>query len=223
MAENAEEQYGTPVSVGEDDWFDQWLETGTVAQRSVPIYGRPDLFARYEDLQRQLDVALQVEKAGERSLSEDGSSSIIERMEALYEQWQASKSVWFIRALRSDEIDAIRDECGFPDEPEEPGKDASEEAKAEHAAAQKAYETQARAADSKANTLMVSRALVKIENSAGETVREHITPEQVERMREKLGETQILRLVGAAMVAATQETSIPVPFSLRSSKSDRDS
>lgn len=213
MAENAEDQYGTPVTVGEDDWFDQWLETGTVAQRSVPVYGRPDLFARYEDLARQLEVAEQVEQAGEKSLADSKATDILDQMEALYEQWQASKSVWFIRALRQDEIDAVRDECAFPaDLPEK----ATDEEK-------RAHERQSNEAQTRANLLLVSRALVKVENPAGETVREHITPEQVGRLREKLGDTQVLRLVGAAMVAATQETTIPVPFSRRNSKSDRDS
>ena len=36
----------SPVPAG-DDWFDSWLSTGTVAQRSVDIYGQPDLLAEY--------------------------------------------------------------------------------------------------------------------------------------------------------------------------------
>ena len=39
----------TAVPAG-DDWFDSWLETGTVSQRSVDVYGRPDLYAQYENL-----------------------------------------------------------------------------------------------------------------------------------------------------------------------------
>ena len=68
---------------------------------------------------------------------------------------------------------------------------------------------------------MVSRALVKIENNDGVVVRESITPEQVGALRSKLGEQQVLRLVAAAMVASTQEVSIPVPLSRASSKGDR--
>jgi hypothetical protein len=83
------------------------------------------------------------------------------------------------------------------------------------------YEREAEAANTRANQIFVARSLVKIENSLGEVVRESITPEQVKVMREKLGDQQILRLVAAAMVAATQEVSIPVPFSQSSSKSDR--
>ena len=68
---------------------------------------------------------------------------------------------------------------------------------------------------------MVSRALVKIENNDGVVVRESITPEQVGALRSKLGEQQVLRLVAAAMVASTQEVSIPVPLSRANSKGDR--
>ena len=45
MADNILED-SSAVPAG-DDWFDTWLETGAVAQRSVNIYGRPDLFAKY--------------------------------------------------------------------------------------------------------------------------------------------------------------------------------
>lgn len=202
------------VPVG-DDWFDQWLETGTVAQRSVPIYGRPDLFAKYEDLERRRQIAAEVDQE-ERSLGDSSLADIDEEINALYKQWQESKTVWYIRALQPDEIDQARDEVNFPDEPKpaEGEKELSAEARRE-------YEREAEAANTRANQIFVARSLVKIENSRGEVVRESITPEQVKVMREKLGDQQILRLVAAAMVAATQEVSIPVPFSQSSSKSDR--
>ena len=202
------------VPVG-DDWFDQWLETGTVAQRSVPIYGRPDLFAKYEDLERRRAVAAEVDEE-ERSLGDSSLADIDEEIAALYKQWQDSKTVWYIRALQPDEIDAARDEVNFPDEPK-----PAEGEKEVSAEARKEYEREAEAANTRANQILVSRSLVKIENNDGRVVQERITPEQVAVMRAKLGDQQILRLVAAAMVAATQETSIPVPFSRGSSKNDR--
>lgn len=202
------------VPVG-DDWFDQWLETGTVAQRSVPIYGRPDLFAKYEDLERRRQIAAEVDQE-ERSLGDSSLADIDEEINALYKQWQESKTVWYIRALQPDEIDAARDEVNFPEEPKP--ADGEKEITAE---VRREYEREAEAANTRANQILVSRSLVKIENNDGRVVQERITPEQVAVMRSKLGDQQILRLVAAAMVAATQETSIPVPFSRGSSKSDR--
>lgn len=214
MADFTEIPASDAVPVG-DDWFDQWLETGTVAQRSVNVYGRPDLFAKYEDLERRRAVAAEVEDE-EKSLGDSTLADLDEEISNLYKQWQDSKTTWYIRALQPEEINAVRDECNFPDEPK-PGKDE----KAVDPAVRREYEREADEANTRANQLMVSRALVKIENNAGDTVRESITSEQVGAMRSKLGDQQILRLVAAAMVAATQEVSIPVPFSRSSSKSDR--
>lgn len=203
---------GDAVPAGEG-WFDQWLNTGTVAQRSVEIYGRPDLFAEFESLERQLSVAKEIEESGDKVLGDTGVETIEKKMEDLYTEWQKSKTTWFIRALTSSEIEQIRDDCGFPDEPED---EADKEA-------QKAYERDTERANTQANHEMVSRALVKVQNPAGETVKESITPGEVEQMHARLGDTQILRLVAAAMVAMTQEVSIPVPLSRKNSKNARNS
>lgn len=203
---------GESVPAGEG-WFDQWLNTGTVAQRSVEIYGRPDLFAEFESLERQLSVAKEIEESGDKVLGDTGVETIEKKMEDLYTEWQKSKTTWFIRALTSSEIEQIRDDCGFPDEPED--EDDKE--------AQKAYERDTERANTQANHEMVSRALVKVQNPAGETVKETITPAEVEQLHARLGDTQILRLVAAAMVAMTQEVSIPVPLSRKNSKNARNS
>lgn len=204
---------GQPVDVDENSWFDSWLETGTVAQRSVEIYGRPDLFAQFEDLERKLAIAKEVEKAGEKTVGDTGVDTIIEQLESLYAKWQASKTTWFIRALTSAEIEEIREDCHFP---EEPDKDATEDQV-------NAYRKANNKADTDANQRMVSRALVKVENPDGKVVKEAISPAEVAAMRSKLGDNQVLRLVAAAMVAMTQEVSIPVPLSRKNSKSDRNS
>lgn len=215
MAENITPD-SEAVPVGED-WFDQWLETGTVAQRSVPIYGRPDLFAKYEDLARRRAVEAEIEDE-EKSLGDSTLADLDEEIASLYHQWQASKTVWYIRALQPDEIEEIREEVNFPEEPK-PGKDENEVAPE----VRREYEREAEAANTRANQIFVSRALVKVENNAGDVVQTKISPERVGVMRKKLGDQQILRLQAAAMVAATQEASIPVPFSQNSSKSGRDS
>ena len=209
MADNILED-SSAVPAG-PDWFDNWIETGTVAQRSVNIYGRPDLFAKYEDLERRREVAAAIEEDGEKSVGDSALSDLDAEISDLYKKWQDSKTTWYIRALNPDEIDGVRDECGFPD-------DLPDDA---DAAAKKAYEREVEKANASANLIMVSRALVKIENNDGVVVRESITPEQVGALRSKLGEQQVLRLVAAAMVASTQEVSIPVPLSRANSRGDR--
>ena len=203
---------GEPVPAG-DDWFDAWLNTGTVAQRSVEIYGRPDLFAEFEALERQLSVAKEIEESGDKVLGDTGVDTIEKKMEDLYAEWQKSKTTWFIRALTSSEVEKIKDDCGFPDElPDDADKDARKE-----------HDKAVEAANTKANHEMVARALVKVQNPSGDTVKDSITPAEVAVLQKKLGDTQILRLVAAAMVAMTQEVSIPVPLSLKNSKDARSS
>lgn len=211
----------TAVPAG-DDWFDSWLETGTVSQRSVDVYGRPDLYAQYEDLERKYAIAKAQEKNGgpERDLTQmSESNQILEAMEKLYSAWMKSKTTWFIRALNEEEIDSIKDAANFPTEPK--FKDGmAEGAKKE---VQAKYEKEQTRANSQSNFGMVAAALVKVTNSNGDVVKETITPAEVEKMRAKIGDLQILRLVSAAMVASTQEPTMPVPLSPTSSNDAQDS
>lgn len=201
---------GEAVPAGEG-WFDSWLSTGTVAQRSVEVYGRPDLFAEFEALERQLSVAKEVEESGDKMLGDTGVETIEAKLEDLYAEWQKSKTTWFIRALTAAEIDKIKDDCGFPADLADDADDK----------AQKAFQKAAEKANTKANHEMVARSLVKVQNPAGETVKEAIKPAEVAQLQARLGDTQILRLVAAAMVAMTQEVSIPVPLSRKNSKNAR--
>lgn len=206
-----------------DDWFDSWLETGTVSQRSVDVYGRPDLYAQYEDLERKYAIAQAKERQGsgpERDLTEmSEANQILEAMEKLYSAWTKSKTTWFIRALNEDEIDRIKAAANFPTEPK--FKDGmAEGAKKE---VRDKYERENSRANSESNFGMVAAALVKVTNSNGDTVKESITPAEVEKMRAKIGDLQILRLVSAAMVASTQEPTMPVPLSPTNSNDAQDS
>lgn len=208
MSENVVDSNAVPVG---DDWFDQWMSTGTVAQRSLDVYGRPDLYGRFEELERRLEHAKQAK--GDLSLGDSGADSILEEMTELHKQWTASKSVWFIRALSSDEIDAINETVKHPTDP---GEDAT-------GAAKRKFEAADKKADDQVNASAIAKALVRVENAEGVTVKDSITPEQVLVLKDKLGERQMARLMAAAMVAMAEDVEIPSPFSLRSSESDLDS
>lgn len=204
-----------------DDWFDSWLETGTVSQRSVDVYGRPDYYAQYEDLERKYAIAQAKEKNGpERDLTEmSASNQILEDMEKLYTAWMKSKTTWFMRALNEDEIDEAKEAADFPTEPK--FKDGMAEEAKKHVRTK--YEKEQTRASSQSNYGMIAAALVKVTNSKDEVVKESITATEVEKMREKIGDLQILRLVSAAMIASTQEPTMPVPLSPTNSNDDQDS
>ena len=193
------------------DIFTQWLNTGTVSQRSIDIYSRPDLFAQYERLERELAVAREVEKAGDRALGHTGSAAIEERIEALYQEWQASKMVWFIRALSGEELDRISDESDFP---KALGENATDEEK-------DAHRRKEREANTRSNIKSIVAAVVKIEDAEGNVVRESVTEDEMWAMRDQFGEQQVLKLVTAALVASTSEVAMPVPTSSSSSKENQ--
>ena len=197
-----------------DDIFSQWLDTGTVSQRSVDVFARPDLFARYEHLAREHEVAQQVEKAGDRSLGDRSLADIEEQLEALYAEWQASKMVWFIRALSADEIDEITEKAKFPEAIDE--KKASEDEKL-------TFRREVREANTRSNVMSVQRALVKVEDTKGTAIRETITEAEVWKMRDQLGDQQVMKLVTAALMASSSEVAMPVPSSLKSSRGGRSS
>lgn len=193
------------------DVFTQWLNTGTVSQRSIDIYSRPDLFAQYERLERELAVAREVEKSGDRALGHTGSAAIEERIEALYNEWQASKMVWFIRALSGEELDRISDESDLP---KALGEDATDEEK-------EAHRRKSREANTRSNIKSIVAAVVKIEDAEGNVVRESVTEDEMWAMRDQFGEQQVLKLVTAALVASTSEVAMPVPTSSSSSKENQ--
>lgn len=194
------------------DWFNQWLSTGTVAQRSIDVYGRPDLLATYETLERRYQLAVAEEEAGaERAVGETGPETILEEMQRVHEEWQASKTTWYIRALNDEEQSEIL--SSLNDVPKL-AKDATDEQKDER------NRTLARiGAENDIRT--VAAALVKIENQAGDVVKTSITEDEVRALAQKLGSAQISRLAGAAVVATRADAAVPVPSSRTNSKSDR--
>ncbi|KHS54178.1 hypothetical protein [Brevibacterium linens] len=223
MQEDNSIDAGTPVDTGSEDWFSQWLETGTVSQRSVDVYGRPDLYAQYEDLERKYAIAQAKERQGsgpERDLTEmSEANQILEAMEKLYGAWMKSKTTWFMRALNEDEIDEAKEAADFPTEPKFK-EGMAEGAKKE---VQAKYERAKTKADAVSNYSMISKSLVKVTDQAGDTVKESITAAEVEKMRAKIGDLQIIRLVAAALAASTQEPTMPVPLSPTNSNDDQDS
>lgn len=228
------------------DAFAEWIGGATIAKRSVTIYGKPGLYAEYETLTRDLEIAQADEGDGEMAGSE--SARIRARLEEIYAEWMASKSTWTVRALTSEELSALGDadeDRGYdelvapeppvpPTAPEPPAKNAGETARRAHTVATQRHQaamdqhTKDRRAHSAAkgayeaemNLRGVAEAFDSIEFPDGRTV-ETITVEQLRTMRATLGDIQIHRLVVAAANAAVEEPVIPAPFSPRSSETPR--
>lgn len=225
--------------------FDDWLSGATIARRSIDIYGKPALFAEFERLERELKVAEKAQAAArtkakaaadagtdETSLEDEyvetaedlAVAALEKKMARLYDEWMASKSTWTVRALPKTVWRKLGDEHPDKKPPEQLAADAGEPAKREHRAAVLEWE---KAADAR-NFAILEQSVVEISLAGGQVriatedaetklVNEPlVTADQLARLRLQLGEWQLIELINASKLAATQEPVIPAPF-LRSS------
>jgi len=211
---------GTTVPVDFANAFDDWIGGAAIAMRSVEIYGKPGLFAEWEHLARLVDRAERLAEADE-SLAETGElADLRERQQALYDEWMASKSTWYVRALTQEQAKAVDDQIASYDDPKEPADNADEATREAYEAAVKEVEAKRDEANDERALRMIVAALDHVEFANGSRL-DAITIEQLRVMRGKLGERQILTLMSAATAASYQEPEIPAPFSRRTSQTDQ--
>ena len=210
------EQESTP----EFDIFD-WIESGTVARHTVEIYNNPGLAAEYEALERELAVA-ERDAGGEKTVGEsDVVEDILGRMEALWDQWQASKATWTVQALPQEKVRAIFDEVPLPEAPKDPGEKATDAEKAEYKEALEGHLEAAQKVIDERNFHIVAASVVSVETSRGSAA--SVPIEAVRKMHGRThGPDQVTRLVKAVEAATTGEVVIPVPKSRRPQRSSRD-
>src|SRR5690625_3133097 len=106
-----------------------WMETGTVAERKVTHYHDQAAYSDYLDWERRYEEAETQHGAdgGEEVLgSKDVFAELDAEGERILERLEASKSVWTVRALSNEELEAIDAEHPFPKPPVEPGRGADE-------------------------------------------------------------------------------------------------
>lgn len=223
----------------EGDAFDDWIGGATVSKRSVPIYGKPGLYAEYQELERERE-RIEEENKGGGEMAGSGLSKIDTRLAEIYDEWMASKSTWIVRALDGDETKAIEAELGEgpmkPDElvkPELPVKHTDTQARA-HTLKMRAYEEAKPAYDeavkeyeaandeyvTQLNLRILAEAVERIDFANGRS-RDSITVEQLQAMKKKLGERQVLKLIHASQLAHLAEPEIHAPFSQDSSETDQ--
>lgn len=218
----------TPADFG--DVFDDWIGGATLAKKSVDIYGRPDLYAEFEKLDRQLKAELAVRGDDDEPAMDDSVVSDLEQqLVDLYEKWEASKSTWTVRAMPRDAGKAIAREHPDQTAVEPLPEDADETAVAAHQSAVDAFEAQSDAR----NYAILEQVITRIEFSEGRVieaviaddghtmVRPAITTKQLATMRARLGDWQYIKLIQASKLAASTEPVIPAPFSRTSSRSDQ--
>ena len=205
--------------------LDEWIDGATVAKRSVPIYGNPGLYAEYEDLERKLSAAKLQAEVEDESLGDAGVQEVEQQMRVLLEKFRASKATWTVRALADEDFKAIRAAVDWPTEPKEPKepdekdpekarmlKAAHEVSMAAYEAELKEYEEQMAALGDQVNLEILAKAVCDITFADGRRS-DGVTVEQLQRLRKKLGERQLLTLIQTSQRVTYEEPKVPAPFS----------
>lgn len=227
----------------EGDAFDDWLGGATVSKRSVPIYGKPGLYAEWEQIERDIEIA-EAAEAGGGEMAGSESKKLKKRREEIYYEWMDSKSDWIVRALDEDDLKEITNELEADGivEPERlveptkptplPGRHSDQQgkahtlatneyetAKAEYEAALPDHQKAVTAYADELNLRIISVAVDRIDFASGRT-QDSITVEQLRGLKKRLGERQLLKLIQASQLAMFQEPEIHAPFSRDSSEDD---
>lgn len=219
-----------------------WLAGATVTEASVDIYQRPDLLGRIEEWQRRYEAAT-ADAPGERSAGESDPSAALEAEgQVLLDELATSKSVWYLRALSTDDEQAIEDAIPLPPRPdlfsEKPpfaqarptdtqakaflkSYEAWEQRKAqhaiEHADALNEYVRAVTQASLERGAEKIVRCLARVEVD-GEVVATSITHDQARALPQTIGEVQVGKIIAAISHATAQEPDLPAPFSRRASE-----
>jgi hypothetical protein len=198
-ASGIQDDESQPVPVEFD--LDEWLDGAQIQQRSVVVYGRPDLVGAIEDADRRLGVA---QAAADGALADPDVDAIEAELGALSDLWEASKSTWYLSGLNAERVAEVEALAPLPDVPDDPTPQQRAELEA-------AVNIQ--------NLHWVANATVKIVAGNG-AVKRGVTFEQVQKLAERLGTRQILALKTAAFLAQNGEPKVSVPFSRRKSEND---
>lgn len=220
--------------------LDEWIESGTVAQRTVELHNDRAIPDRLAVLEKRRNIAAKVAKETSEEIAVTDVPEVAQidaEMEALWDLWEASKETWLVRALSAEEIKALRKAHPAPEMPRPIKKNSPAAAKAEHEKKVAAWQEQAMVVRDEADLEYLTWALVSIETAKG-TARAHGEPldeegnrsedfrpaatvAQLKALRARAGrQNDIAVLLAAAVDATKSDVEVPAPFSRRTSRTD---
>lgn len=204
------EPVSDPVETDFSDFFDEWIGGASPARRSVTIYGKPGLFAEFQQLQRQIDIEEAAAKSGGEEMAGSQVKKWRQRQEEIYDEWEASRTTWVLERTGEDAIEAAKSDLV---EPVEPADDASDQEKAAYAQAVEEYSDEI-------NLRLIVASVVEVRDAQGEVRQKSVTVAQLRKMATVFGQPQMLRLMAGVTEATYGDTVIPAPFSQGSSEDD---
>lgn len=205
--------------------FMAWLTSGTVATRTVEIHNDPALVAEFEALDRELKAVERkyARAGGDAPLDEDDPRpAILARMEELADRWDASKSLWTVRALSDDEVQATFDPeqggIAVPRQPLPPLPAQGDKARERFVEKFADWERRNEAANKARRLLIIAAALESIESPQGRRERVDgqpaVTLDELRAMAARPhGETWITKLDKAVTAATKEDGEVPRPTS----------
>ena len=224
--------------------LEAWLSGATVAESAVEVHQDGAAFGRYQAWEKEYErAAATAATMPDGALGdEDPLAELEAEGEALLDRLRDTRSMWFLRALSSDDEAAINEAHPLPEPPatfsEKPpfmqNRPTETQAKAflkayeawqarrdqfakEHEAEAEAYVKAATAAIVARGAEKIVRTLARIE-VAGEAIAESITLEQARALPAAIGEVQVGKILAAIDRATTAEPELPASFSRASSE-----
>lgn len=204
--------------------LDDWLDGIQRTERSVTLYGRPDLLADIDELEAQQRQAAAIPEE-DRAAGESTGGKLQEKIDALYIALDASKLVFRVSFLDDEEQNAIESQVK-----EDLKADAD---KAAAAARKEAREKCKRLDITTANDInLMARTManaaadaviqreVNIRTIAAAVVSPRLTVDQVRKLYTKVGDSQIALLSKAYSRASNEAPQVTVPKSLQPSQID---
>jgi hypothetical protein len=220
---------GAPVGVTAES-FDlmDWIESGTVGRREVTIHNDPALYAEFQAIQAERDAVKAALDAagGERTLDDvDPFADLDGRESDLADRWEASKAVWTVRALSSDEIEATFETVPQPKIPVQPPIKPSTPDKVAAAMNEQwveqvaAWQKAVKEADRERTLHIVAAAVVSVQTARGTVDR--VSVDAIRALRDRPHGEQwvgVIRSDGkrasgrlAEAVEAATEADVPIP------------
>ncbi|GAA3399411.1 hypothetical protein [Pseudarthrobacter polychromogenes] len=204
--------------------LDNWLDGIQRTERSVTLYGRPDLLADIDELEAQQRATADTPEE-DRAAGESTGGKLQEKIDALYLALDASKLVFRVSFLDDQEQNAIEESAKSDMKTEADAaaaaarKEAREKCKRLEITQPNEINTIARNMANAAADKVIERE-VSIRTIAAAVVSPRLSVEQVRKLYTKVGDSQIALLSRAYSRASVEAPQVTVPKSLKPSQTD---
>lgn len=191
------------AAVSDELDLDKWLDGTCGLTRTAKVYQRGDLIAAIDDLERELEVALRVEKElpkGERGLNDRTSETIRREIDDLSREVVSSALILHVQDRTEERRVTLREECLKQ-------LQVSDEEKMSFADRETL------------NYRIIADAIVKVETPDGKTktLPDGLPPNKLREMVQRLGDAALGDLWNAYRRVTLEAPQVSAPLSRRNS------